>query len=99
MKLNGKAFALSCGLFWGGSLFFMTLLNLLTQDLPLFQASGGWGGSALQLLSSCYPGYDLTLRGLFLGLIYGLVDGTICGAILAILYNRLSSRLSTTIKI
>jgi len=98
MKLNVKAFSLTCGIFWGGSIFLMTLINLLTRNIESMQIFGGWAGRFLAIVSSIYPGYEATPVGLAIGLGYGFVDGFIAGLLLSLIYNFLASRLSTTIK-
>jgi hypothetical protein len=77
MKLNVRALALTCGLFWGSTLFLVTwwviLFEGVTHDpLPL---------------GHIYRGFDVSPIGSLIGLLWGFVDGLIGGAIFAWLYN------------
>lgn len=47
----------------------------------------GYGIPVVTLMSSVYPGYDMTISGSLIGLGYGLVVGFIEGAVIAKLYN------------
>ena len=88
MRLNVIAFALTCALFWGLGLLFITLWIIL------------WDGSNsdLTFIGRVYRGYNLTVVGSILGLIWAFVDGFIGGAIFAWLYNLISRRSSTVEK-
>lgn len=79
MKLNIKAFALTCGILWGLGLF------ALTWWILAFDGSI----SAPTLIGRVYRGYTITPWGSLIGLIYAFIDGLIGGAIFAWLYNRL----------
>ena len=78
MKINLKAFAFACSIFWGAALFLVTWWVIILDG-----ASGDptW-------LSRVYRGYSISVGGSFIGLAWGLLDGLICGAALAWLYNR-----------
>ena len=80
MKLNVKAFALTCGLLWGIGLFF------LTWWLIAFEGSTG----DVTLIGRLYRGYSISPLGSLIGLSWALVDGTVCGLVFAWLYNVLS---------
>ncbi|MFH1701726.1 MAG: bacteriophage holin [Candidatus Zixiibacteriota bacterium] len=82
MKLNVKAFALTCGIFWGLGLF------LITWWVMIFE------GQCADLLpiGYVYRGYEVTTPGSFIGLGWGLVDGLIGGAIFAWLHNKLAGK-------
>lgn len=80
MRLNVKAFALTCALFWGLGLF------LLTWWIILINGSS----STTTFLGRMYPGYSMTPLGSVFGLVWALVDGLISGAIFAWLYNLLA---------
>jgi hypothetical protein len=82
MKLNVKAFALTCGLVWGFGLF------LLTWWLILFEGPS----QNLYLINHLYRGYRMTPLGSFIGLVWGFFDALVGGAIFAWLYNRLAGR-------
>ena len=79
MKLNVRAFALSCGLVWGIGLF------LMTWWIIAFDGATG----EITLIGRLYRGYSITPLGSLIGLIWGYLDGLIGGAIFAWLYNRL----------
>ena len=80
MKLNVKAFGLTCGLFWGLGLFFLTWWILLFE------------GSSAQstFISRVYRGYTISPLGSLVGLVWAFFDGGIGGLIFAWLYNLLS---------
>lgn len=80
MKLNVKAFALTCGIFWGLGLF------LITWWIFLFEGSSG----ELLGIGHVYRGFKITPLGSVFGLIWGFFDGLVCGAIFAWLYNLLA---------
>ena len=79
MKLNIKAFALTCGIVWALSLF------LLTWWLIAFGGSTG----ELTLIGKVYLGYTISPIGSVIGLVYGFFDALIGGAIFAWLYNTI----------
>ena len=82
MKLNVRAFALTCSLMWGFGLFFMTWWMI------------AFDGQTLEptLIGKIYRGYTVTPVGSVVGLIWALIDGLIGGAIFAWLYNLLAGR-------
>lgn len=80
MKLNIKAFALTCGILWG-------LLVLLATWFLLIMNSPG---TSMGKLGVVYFGYTYSWLGGIIGLIWGFVDGLISGAIFAWLYNKLT---------
>jgi len=84
MKLNVKAFALTCGLVWGFGLF------LLTWWLIGFEGVTG----ETTLIGRIYRGYSISPVGSFIGLVWAFVDGLIGGAIFAWLYNLIAARIS-----
>jgi len=77
MKLNVKAFALTCGLVWGFAIF------LLTWWIIAFDGVTG----DPTFIGSLYRGYTVSPAGSLIGLVWALVDGAIGGAIFAWLYN------------
>lgn len=82
MKLNVKAFALTCGLVWGFGLFCLTWWIIAFEGAspdPTF-------------VGRIYRGYSLTPAGSFIGLIWALADGFVGGLVFAWLYNRLAGR-------
>jgi hypothetical protein len=82
MKLNVKAFALTCGLVWGVGLF------LLTWWIIAFDGATG----EVPFLGRIYRGYNISPLGSIVGLVWGLIDGAIGGAIFAWLYNLIADR-------
>ena len=82
MKLNVRAFALSCALVWGAGLFLMTWWIIAFDGAT----------AEVTLIGKVYRGYTITPLGSVIGLIWGLMDGLIGGAIFAWLYNVLGSR-------
>jgi hypothetical protein len=81
MKLNVKAFAISCGIIWGCGLF------LLTWWVILFEGSS----SDLTFLGRFYRGYTYSPLGSVIGFAWALVDGLIGGAVFAWLYNKIAT--------
>lgn len=84
MKLNIKAFALTCGLIWGLGLF------IFTWWIIAFEGATG----DVTFIGRVYRGYSITPLGSLVGLLWALVDGTIGGAIFAWLYNFIAARTS-----
>jgi hypothetical protein len=85
MKLNVKAFALTCGIVWGLGLF------ALTWWVIAFDGATG----DLTFIGRVYRGYSISAMGSIAGLIWALVDGLVGGAIFAWLYNIIATRAST----
>jgi hypothetical protein len=84
MKLNLKAFALTCGIGWAVSVFIYTWW--------LIALYGATAGTRPGLF---YLGYHVSAIGSIIGLIWGFFHGLICGAIFAWLYNLLVDRFPT----
>jgi len=84
MKLNIKAFALTCALVWGVGLF------LLTWWIIAFDGATG----EATLLGRLYRGYSVSPIGSVIGLIWAFFDALIGGAIFAWLYNVLAGRIA-----
>ena len=80
MKLDLKAFSLTCGLIWGVGLFFLTWWVMAFE--------GATGDPTL--LGQAYRGYSISPLGSIVGAAWGFVDGIIGGLIFAWLYNKLS---------
>lgn len=82
MKFDIKALALACAIFWGGAILLVGLANLMWA---------GYGQSFLQLVASCYPGYNGTrsIGEVVIVTFYAIADGLIGGALFAWLYNHL----------
>lgn len=82
MRLNAKAFALTCALIWGIGLFLITWWIIIfegSMDRPTF-------------VGLIYRGYSISPVGSILGLIWGFVDGFIGGIIFAWIYNAITGR-------
>jgi hypothetical protein len=82
MKLNVKAFALTCAIVWGAALFLMTWWVIIFE--------GSWSDPTI--IAHVYRGYSISPVGSLIGLIWGLVDGFIGGLIFAWLYNLLAPK-------
>ncbi len=86
MRLSIKAMTIAGAVVWGVYGIFLTgVLNLLFPP---------YGGQFLQMMSSVYPGYQVTsgFPGLLLGTVYGLADGAIAGFLLALIYNAAAGK-------
>ena len=86
MKLNVRAFALTCGLLWGIGLF------LITWWIIAFEGST----EDPTFIGRCYRGFNISPLGSLYGLVWALVDGFISGAIFAWVYNLLIGRPAET---
>ncbi|MCJ7813622.1 bacteriophage holin [bacterium] len=82
MKLNIKAFALTCGLTCGFGLLLITLL------LVYFEGAS----HQITFIGRIYRGYNISITGGLIGLIWGFFDGLIGGAIFAWIYNLFCGR-------
>jgi hypothetical protein len=80
MKLNTRALAIACAIFWGVMMLIMGVANVVWS---------GYGEAFLQLMASVYPGYHAThsVGQAIVGALYGAGDGLIGGAIFGWLYN------------
>jgi hypothetical protein len=82
MKLDIKAFALTCGIFWAVGLLFLTWW--------LIALDGATGEPTI--IGRVYRGYNISPLGSLIGIGWAFVDGLIGGAIFAWLYNLLVGR-------
>ena len=82
MKLNVKAFALSCELVWGFGLF------ALTWWIIAFDGASG----EPTLIGRLYRGYSISPVGSAIGLVWAFCDGLVGGLVFAWLYNFLVGR-------
>ena len=80
MKLDLKAFSLTCGIIAGLGLF------VLTWWIIVFQGATG----EPTIIGQVYRGYNISALGSIIGLAWGFVDGIIGGLVFAWLYNKLS---------
>ena len=82
MRLDIKAFALTCGLIWGLGLFCITWWIIAFDGQT----------NDPTLIGNVYRGYNVSATGSFIGLAYGLFDGLIGGAVFAWLYNTIARK-------
>lgn len=82
MRLNVRAFALTCGIVWGVGLFALTWW-VIAFDGVTHEAT---------FLGRLYRGYTISPVGSLVGLVWGFFDALIGGAITAWLYNLIASR-------
>lgn len=80
MKLDVKAFALTCAIVWGIGLF------CLTWWLIALDGSTG----EITFIGRLYRGYSISPFGSVVGMIWAFLDGLIGGAVFAWLYNVLA---------
>ena len=85
MKLQVKAFALSCAILWGLGLFVLTWWIILCEGVT----------NDPTLIGRIYLGYRISPLGSVIGLAWALVDGAIGGAVFAWLYNLFVARIGT----
>ena len=81
MKLNVKAFALTCGIIWGVGLF------VITWWIIAFSGAT----EVTTFIGRVYLGYRISPAGSVIGLVWAFVDGLIGGAIFAWLYNLIAT--------
>ena len=81
MKINIKAFALTCGLLWGSFIFIATLwaIFFLARD-----------NGFLIALKTFYFGYEVGYRGAIIGGFYGFLHGIVTGGLFGAIYNFFS---------
>lgn len=82
MKINLKAFALTCGLVWGLGLFALTWW-IIAFDGATHEVT---------FIGRLYGGYNISPWGSILGLVWGFFDALIGGAVFAWLYNWIAGR-------
>ncbi|MGD2083763.1 MAG: bacteriophage holin [Chromatiales bacterium] len=80
MKLNVRAFALTCALLWGLGVFILTWW-IIAFDGPTGEIT--W-------LGRVYRGYSISPTGSVIGLLWAFLDGLAGGAVFAWLYNLLA---------
>lgn len=83
MRLDAKALAITMAILGGSALLLIGLGNI---------GLNGYGGAALEVAASIYPGYNGPggVGSVLIVTLYATLDGAVCGAILAWLYNRFS---------
>jgi len=80
MKLDIKAFSLTCGILWGVGLMFWGWAAWLF----------GWHPIAVSYAGTYYFGFAPTFLGGLIGLAWGFVDGFVGGLVFSWLYNKLA---------
>jgi hypothetical protein len=80
MKLNVKAFALTCGLLWGFGLLVGTWWIMLFEGATHERF----------FLGLIYRGFNISWLGSLLGLVWGFFDGLVAGAFFAWIYNAMA---------
>jgi hypothetical protein len=85
MKLDLKALALACGIFWGALLLLVSLGDMIWPE---------YGEEILEIAESIYPGYHgpTGAGAAVIVTLYGLVDGAIGGFVFGWLYNTFVAR-------
>jgi hypothetical protein len=71
-------FALVGGIFYGLTLFLLTLISVVT----------GYGQGFLSVTGGIYPGYKISFAGSFVGLFFGFIDGFIISYLVAFLGGK-----------
>lgn len=79
MKLDVKAFGITCGLEWGFGVFTLTWWVIFFDGASV----------APTVLGQLYRGYKINPIGSLIGLIWALADGFVGGIVFAWLYNKL----------
>jgi hypothetical protein len=82
MKLDIKAFSLTCGVIWGLG------LPLLTWWIMAFDG----GSTDPTWIGHIYRGYNMTFAGSLIGGVWAFFDGLVGGAIFAWLYDFIGER-------
>jgi hypothetical protein len=83
MKLNVKAFAITCALLWGCGVLF------LTWWIMMFDGATG----ERTILGLVYRGYNISFAGSLIGFCWAVADGLIGGAVFAWVYNVAAEKL------
>ncbi len=80
MKLSVKSLTITAAVLWGGVCLMVAVLNVIWS---------GYGQAFLGLISSIYPGYEVTgtLSSVIVGTLYALMDGAVGGALFGWIYN------------
>jgi hypothetical protein len=80
MKLSVKSLTITSAVLWGGACLMVAVLNIV---------SPGYGNAFLDVISSIYPGYQVTgtLGSVIVGTLYALLDGAVGGALFGWIYN------------
>lgn len=82
MKLNTRAFALTCAILWAAGILLLTWWIIVLE--------GATGETTL--IGRVYIGYNISAVGSLIGAIWAFFDALIGGFIFAWLYNLLADR-------
>lgn len=77
--LHSLRLGIAGGLIWSVSLFVLTFVWMNTDYAPMFQ----------DFMMQVYPGYEISVKGAFIGSIWGFLDSFIGFYLLAWIYNKL----------
>jgi hypothetical protein len=83
MKLNAKAFALTCAIVWAAAVLLYTWWIIVLE--------GATGETTL--IGRIYIGYNISVVGSLIGAVWGFFDGLIGGFIFAWLYNLIADKM------
>ena len=85
MKLNIRAFMLTCAVLWAAAVCITGVSNLIWP---------GYAAAFLQVIASIYPGYDTsgTIGSVIVGTLYAALDGAVAGLVFAWVYNVFSGK-------
>jgi len=81
MKLKVQAFGLTCGIFWGLLLFFITWWIIALEGIT----------NEVTFIGRIYLGYSISPEGSVIGMVWAFVDGTVAGLVFAWLYNYIAA--------
>ncbi len=70
-------FGIAIGITWGVGMFLTAIIAMLF----------GLAVPFVELFSSIYLGFSVSILGAFLGLFWGFIDGFVGGAMIALIYN------------
>lgn len=82
MKLQIKAFALTCGVLWGLGVFTLTWWIIAFDGITREPT----------IIGLVYRGFNISPAGSIVGFAWAFVDGLIIGALFAWLYNTVTAR-------
>ena len=80
MKLSVKSLTITAAVLWGGACLLVSVLNVIWPN---------YGGAFLEVISSIYPGYEVTgtLGSVIVGTLYAMLDGAVGGTVFGWVYN------------
>ncbi len=80
MKLDVKAFGLSCGILWAIGYAVLVVLTM----------TYGYASAIVNVLNTVYMGSGASLQGIAIGVAWAFLDAGVGGALFAMLYNKLA---------